>query len=152
MFKRGSCPPRKVLLVKPLRFDGKLIPAQQAKDAFLWIELAAYKALSSSHRFFVIIPARHKPKCSPQSFAGRPYPPKRRAHNWASTRNLPATPRRIDHIGGRISGSMPAQGFHNLQTLRYRGAEVPRTFHQIALIDVIRPHADAHQIAAPNGA
>ncbi len=41
---------------------------------------------------------------------------------------------------------MPAQGFHNLQALSHRGAEVPGTFNQVALINVVGAHADAHQV------
>ena len=41
---------------------------------------------------------------------------------------------------------MPAQPFHDLDALGDRGAEVPGAFHQVALVQVVRAHADAHQI------
>ncbi len=53
----------------------------------------------------------------------------------------------VDHVGGHgIPGGVPAQAFHDLDALGHRGAEVTRAVHQVTLVEVIRPHTDAHQV------
>jgi hypothetical protein len=53
----------------------------------------------------------------------------------------------IDHIGRHcIARGVPAQPFNDLHAFGHRRAEVPGAFHQVALVDVVGPHADAYQV------
>ena len=45
-----------------------------------------------------------------------------------------------------ITGGMPAQALDDLDALGHRGAEVAGAMHQVALVQVIRAHPDAHQV------
>ena len=63
------------------------------------------------------------------------------------TGNFPAAAGRIDNVLRHgVTGGMAAQAFHDLDALGNRRAEVTRAFDQVALVQVIRAHADADQV------
>ena len=45
-----------------------------------------------------------------------------------------------------VAGGVAAQPLHDLDALGNRGAEVPGALHQVALVEVVGSHADAHQV------
>jgi hypothetical protein len=64
-------------------------------------------------------------------------------------RNFSAAARRVDHVRrDREAARVSAQALHDLEAFRDRRAEVIRAAHRIALIEVVRPHAQLHQALA----
>ena len=62
-------------------------------------------------------------------------------------RDLAAAAGRVDHVGrDGIAAGVAAQPLDDLDALADRGAEMPGALHQIALVQVVGPHAVAHQL------
>ncbi len=60
--------------------------------------------------------------------------------------DLAAAPRSIHYKSGNgVPGGVSPQTFNDLNTLGNRRAEVTRAFDQVALVQVVWSHADAHQ-------
>ena len=62
-------------------------------------------------------------------------------------RDLATAAGRVDDVGRHgIAAGVAAQALHDLDALGDRRAHVARTLDQVALVEVVRPHANLHQI------
>ena len=61
--------------------------------------------------------------------------------------DLPAAARRVDDVlRYRVAGGVAAKALHDLQALADRRPEMTRTLHEVALVDVVRPDPDLHEL------
>ena len=60
--------------------------------------------------------------------------------------NFPAATGGVHDVGGHgVAAGVAAQALHDLQALGDGGAQVARAVHEVALVDVVGPHADFDQ-------